>query len=462
MIKIMPKKLCDIFAAAILGYLAFFYITGCAATGVKPKNGQLHNFKSLGIKVTSPLPDSDFAVVQIEHSIKKELQRYKLLENITAGPASDSKVVDARLSVTITKLDYVRSRYSDMLKGAVGAKGGFAAKIDLFDARTGETIATWKVQGSMWGGPGSLFGSSFLKNKGQKIAKVCAKNLQKANRLYVKKPPSPFLPQTTESANHTLMKEFPSLPIPSVSEFGNYHALVIGIMDYKYLPDLSTVGNDTRAVAEILESEYGFHVKALWNPDRAKILMALNQYRRKLTERDNLLVYYAGHGWLDEAADEGYWFPADATRDTEVNWVSNSSITASIRAIRAKHVMIVADSCYSGKLLRGIKMKRRTPDYLHRLSTQKARIVLSSGGLGPSVCSGTDGDYSAFASLFIQALRENKGIIDGTELFSKIRKPFMAKTNQTPEYGDIRKAGHEGGDFIFVRPQGKDREKQNH
>ncbi len=139
MIKTMPKKLCDIFAAVILGYLALFCITGCAVTAEKPKNGQLHNFKSLGIKVTSPLPDSDFAAVQIEHSNKGELQRSKLLENIIAGPVSDSKVVDARLSVTITKLDYVRSRYFDMMKGAVGAKGGFVAEVDLSDARTGQT-----------------------------------------------------------------------------------------------------------------------------------------------------------------------------------------------------------------------------------------------------------------------------------------------------------------------------------
>jgi len=457
----MRKKLCDIFAAVILGYLALFCISGCAVTGEKPKNGQLHNFKSLGIKVTSPLPDSDFAAVQIEHSIKKELQRYKLLENIIAGPASDSKVVDARLSVTITKLDYVRSRYSDMLKGSVGAKGGFVAEVDLADARSGEMIETWDVKGSMWGGPGSLFGSSFLKNKGQKIAKVCAKKLQKADGLYVKKPPAPFIPETTELPSHTFPQELQTLTDPSVGKFGNYYALVIGIMDYQYLPDLPTVGDDTRAVAEILKGDYGFQVKSLLNPSRADILIALSQCRRKLTEQDNLLIYYAGRGWLDTATDEGYWFPADATRNTEVNWVSNSSVTASIRAIRAKHVMVVADSCYSGKLLRGIKIKRGTPDYLHRLSTQKARIVLSSGSLGPSVASGADGNHSAFASLFIEALRENKGIIDGTELFSKIRKPFMAKTNQTPEYGDIRKAGHEGGDFIFVRQQGKDRENQN-
>jgi uncharacterized caspase-like protein len=338
-----------------------------------------------------------------------------------------------------------------MFKGAVGAKGSFVAKVDLADGRTGEMIETWNIKGSMWGGPGSLFGSSFLKNKGQKIAKICAKKLQKADGLYVKKSPAPFLPETTELPSHTLSQELQTLPVPSAGKFGNYYALVIGIMDYQYLPDLPTVGNDTRAVAEILKGDYGFQVKSLLNPSRADILIALSQCRRKLTEQDNLLIYYAGRGWLDAAADEGYWFPSDATRDAEVNWVSNSSITAAIRAIRAKHVMIVVDSCYSGKLLRSIKIKRKTPDHLHRLSKKRARIVLSSGSLEPSVNGLANGSHSAFASVFIEALRKNKGVIDGSELFSRIRKPFMAKTNQTPEYGDIRKAGHEGGDFIFVR-----------
>ena len=30
-------------------------------------------------------------------------------------------------------------------------------------------------------------------------------------------------------------------------------------------------------------------------------------YRRMLTERDNLIIYDAGHGWLDEENERGYW-----------------------------------------------------------------------------------------------------------------------------------------------------------
>ena len=184
---------------------------------------------------------------------------------------------------------------------------------------------------------------------------------------------------------------------------------------------------------------------------RADILLALGKLRRNLTKRDNLLVYYAGHGWLDSEADEGYWLPIDAAKDNTINWISNSSITSAIKAIAAKHVLIVADSCYSGKLARGIHITARTPDYFSRISKKKARSVLSSGGLEPVLDSGGRGEHSVFTSAFLEALRENKGLMDGTELFTKIRRPVMLSSDQTPEYSDIRKAGHEGGDFVFVR-----------
>ena len=32
----------------------------------------------------------------------------------------------------------------------------------------------------------------------------------------------------------------------------------------------------------------------------------MGRLRRELNPEENLLVYYSGHGWLDEAEDEGY------------------------------------------------------------------------------------------------------------------------------------------------------------
>ena len=232
--------------------------------------------------------------------------------------------------------------------------------------------------------------------------------------------------------------------------FGNYHALVIGIQNYRHLTSLQTVRKDVVEISEVLKKDYGFKVEMLFNVSRRQILLALGKYRQRLSKKDNLLIYYAGHGWLDADADAGYWLPVDAVQDSDVDWLSLTSVTSAVRAIPAKHVMIVADSCYSGKLTRGIHIKQKSPNYLERMAKKRARVVMTSGGLEPVLDSGGTGGHSVFAAAFLKVLRENHKIVDSTTLFTRIRRPVMLNATQTPEYADIRKAGHEGGDFIFV------------
>jgi ankyrin repeat protein len=266
------------------------------------------------------------------------------------------------------------------------------------------------------------------------------------------------LPETTPKVKSAPVKQ-PSMaradtakkPLYPNIDFGNYTALVIGNNNYQHLPQLKTAQNDAKDVAGILKDKYGFKVKVLLDANRSDILLALNNLRWNLTKRDNLLIYYAGHGWLDREADEGYWLPVDAQKDNMLAWISNSSITASLRALKAKHVLIVADSCYSGKLARGVHIVNKTPGYLSRLSRKRARCVISSGGLEPVIDSGGDGLHSVFATAFLNALNENNNILDGAQLFNQLRRPVMLNSDQTPEYSDIRKAGHEGGEFLFVK-----------
>jgi len=40
----------------------------------------------------------------------------------------------------------------------------------------------------------------------------------------------------------------------------------------------------------------------------------------------------------------------------------------------------------------------------------------------------------------------------GTQFYSEIRERVRLNTDQTPQYSNIRKAGHEiGGDFVFAK-----------
>jgi hypothetical protein len=235
-------------------------------------------------------------------------------------------------------------------------------------------------------------------------------------------------------------------------DFGTYHALVIGNNDYMKLPKLKTAINDAKAVADALRDLYGFEIKLILNGTRRDIVSALDKLRGELTQKDNLLIYYAGHGYFDKDAERGYWLPVGASGDTSADWISNADITDKLKALRAKHVMVVSDSCYSGTLTRGIRIKLRGPDYLIRISHKRARTVLTSGGLEPVMDSG-GGEHSVFAKAFLDALQKNTAIMDGTQLFSNIRRRVMVNAYQTPQYSDIRFAGHEGGDFLFVRNQ---------
>ena len=415
--------------------------TGCSAPWMKPDQ-PFRNYKSLSVDVSSEVLEGEDIIGEIETHILNGFMQSQALERVLSEKGALGNPVDVKLSVMVTKL----KRHNWLLESLtqhLAGKGTIKANVKLSDGKTRKLIASSDFE--------VYETKSGSKLMAKRIYEYCVREMIKADRIYVEKS------QVTASSSdivpmvsaHELRPESPQHPL--INDFGPYFALLIGIDAYQHLPQLRTACNDSRSVAKILRTDYGFSVKVLLNPTRTQILTTLGEYRKVLTTADNLLIYYAGHGWLDEDADEGYWLPVDATRNSEVNWISNSTITSAIRAIRAKHVMVVADSCYSGKLVRGIHIARKDPNCLHRIANKKARVVLSSGGLEPVVDVGANGMHSVFATAFIEALRENKKVLDGTELFSKIRRPVMVNSDQTPEYGDIRKAGHAGGDFLFVR-----------
>ncbi len=233
-------------------------------------------------------------------------------------------------------------------------------------------------------------------------------------------------------------------------DFGRYHALVIGNNGYRHLPRLSTAAKDARSVAGLLEHDYGYAVELLLDAGRKEIIDALSRYRARLTKGDNFLLYYAGHGWLDRETGRGYWLPIDAERQSPANWISTGDISDTLKAMPAKHVMVVADSCYSGTLTRAVKIGALSKNYLQRLAGMRTRVVLSSGGLEPVLDTG-GGEHSVFAEAFLRVLKENSAVLEGTRLFDRLREAVVRNAPQTPEYSDILYAGHEGGDFLFVR-----------
>lgn len=244
--------------------------------------------------------------------------------------------------------------------------------------------------------------------------------------------------------------------IVNAMELGDFHALVIGNNDYRYLKDLRTAGSDARSLSDVLQNKYDFKLNILQDATRNDIIVALNSYRQSLSADDSLLIYYAGHGMFDEDTQVGYWLPIDAKNDNLANWLSNSTLTNMIKAIPAKHIFVISDSCFSGTLVRGITPVRlKNIDdvkYWKRIADKRARVVLTSGGLEPVSDAGSvsGSSHSVFAEALLSVLKENNGLMDSSHLFVRIRQKVILNAEQIPEYADIRMAGHDGGEFIFV------------
>lgn len=244
--------------------------------------------------------------------------------------------------------------------------------------------------------------------------------------------------------------------VMSQIEFGQYHALVIGNNDYIYAPKLQAAVSDAKAVSELLKKNYAFNVKILLNATREQVMGSLYDLRGRLTEQDNLLIYYAGHGVRDEKSQEGYWLAIDAHQDNPANWISINDITTVLRSMASKHVMVVADSCFSGTLTRALEPKLpNAPEkrelYLTKMLQKRSRTALTSGGLEPVPDRRPGSDHSVFAYAFMTALQENPDILEGQKLFDNVRRLVVVDAPNTPEYANIRFTGHEGSDFFFVR-----------
>ena len=247
-------------------------------------------------------------------------------------------------------------------------------------------------------------------------------------------------------------------PLISASEGVRYVALIIGINNYKNLTRLTTAVNDTETVAGVLKDDYGFETTLILNEQatRDNIMKELNALRKKLTSKDRLLIYYAGHGDYNKETDTAYWMPVDAERDDNTNWIESKSISDQLKLISARHILVVSDSCYSGTLTRAAMANLSGNDtrsnYLRKLDEKPSRILIASGGNEPVSDSGGTG-HSIFAEVFIKALQNaNMDVFTAEELNTLyIRESVAGRTEQTPEYKVLRNSGHDGGDFIFIK-----------
>ena len=138
-----------------------------------------------------------------------------------------------------------------------------------------------------------------------------------------------------------------------------------------------------------------------------------------------------------------------------------------LKKFKANNVLLMADSCYAGAHFRGVTVvgqqssefidsSQSSESLIQRLNKSKTRVAITSGGMEPVADRIGFSNNSAFATAFINALKENRTAIASGDVFTSVREYVVAITaeegfEQTPEFGKLLASGHKGRDFIFMR-----------
>jgi len=243
-------------------------------------------------------------------------------------------------------------------------------------------------------------------------------------------------------------------PKRALNHAGRYRAVVFGNQNYSEFEDLESPVADANAISRVLRQQYGFDVTTVIDATRYEIFEVLAELKKQSSGYDNVLIYYAGHGYLDETTKRGYWLPVDAESDNAANWISTSDITNLVAGLESTHALVIADSCFSGALTRSAAAETHESRQalLRRLSSRRSRMIITSGGLEPVLDGGNPfSRHSVFADALLDVLRDNPAVIEAGRLFVQVRDSVALASEQTPQYAPMRSAGHAGGDFLFVR-----------
>ena len=241
---------------------------------------------------------------------------------------------------------------------------------------------------------------------------------------------------------------------------GVNYLLAIGINAYQHMGRLSNCVQDAQDFVSVLVADYGFeptHITELYDDEatRSAILKAFDTLSDTLSEDDNLIVYFAGHGYYKASNNIGCLVPVDAQKGATWSLIYNSVIRDYIKGIPAHHIFLVVDSCFSGDLILRSRGEgdhtEATESYADKVDGKPSRWGLAAGRI-EEVADGIAGNNSPFNKALVTYLKTHHAQqFAVSDLINHVSKITTYNADQTPIGGVLDKSGHQGGEFVFRR-----------
>jgi hypothetical protein len=234
------------------------------------------------------------------------------------------------------------------------------------------------------------------------------------------------------------------------------YILLFATDQYDHWTDLVNPIDDANSIARVLKEKYGFETEILENPNQDDVYNKLREYaERHFKPQDQLMIFFAGHGYFDETFGEGFVVAKNSLENdnAKTSYISHNRLRGIIQNIPCEHIFLAMDVCFGGTFdpviasSRGMDAGESTDaEFLVRKLGQRTRKYLTSGGK-EYVSDGIPGKHSPFTLKLLEAFSIGGGsdrILTISEL-----KTYVEKLKPEPRQGSFGDDKPES-DFVFV------------
>ena len=256
------------------------------------------------------------------------------------------------------------------------------------------------------------------------------------------------------------------LAVTTKDIYDNSWALIIGIDKYQNVKNLNYAVKDAESMQSMMVEYFDFpkdNVKILLNEEAnyKNIRRQFSEISKSAGKNDRVLIFFAGHGEtidLPEGGEKGYLLPHDGDRDDlYLTAVPMDELKQIAFMSKAKHILYLVDACYGGIAAvgsRGLDSKS-TPNYIKKITSNKARQIITAGGRGEEVIEKSEWGHSAFTLNLSRGLKDGNADLNGDDvitanelgLFLNEKVTIDSDNQQTPQYGRMTT---QEGEFIFI------------
>jgi uncharacterized caspase-like protein len=241
------------------------------------------------------------------------------------------------------------------------------------------------------------------------------------------------------------------------------YALIIGNNKYDdpRLSQLKTPAADSQALAKVLvDKEIGSfdEVTPLINKNETEIRRAISSFLNNKKPDDLVLVYFSGHGILD---DRGRLFLS--LKDTQTNLLKATAIPSTfvsdeMDSCRSRRQILILDCCHSGAFARGTKGEQKAVTEATFEGSGYGRVVMTASDSTQYALEGDQvirqTDLSLFTHFLLEGLKTGEADTDHDghiSLDEWYDYTYAKVVSETPRQIPHRWSYNQQGDLIIAR-----------